>query len=154
ASWPPKLAADDREAMGDFCQRIIQWQEKAIREAKLRSTWSDPNSDYERACREYTEGLLLGEHCQALRGEIAAAAAELAPAGVLNSLTQTLLRMTTPGVPDLYQGADFWDFSLVDPDNRRPVDFAARCSALDLDARPEHRSEEHTSELQSRENLV
>ena len=138
ASWPPELAADDREAMGDFCQRIIQWQEKAIREAKLRSTWSDPNSDYECACREYTEGLLLGEHCQALRGEIAAAAAELAPAGVLNSLTQTLLRMTTPGVPDLYQGADFWDFSLVDPDNRRPVDFAARCSALDLDARPEH----------------
>jgi len=137
ASWPLELAAEDRKAMEDYCQRTIQWQEKAIREAKLRSTWSDPNGDYEGACREYIEALLLGERFQALRGEIATAASELAPAGALNSLTQTLLRMTTPGVPDLYQGADFWDFSLVDPDNRRPVDFAARCSALDLQAQPQ-----------------
>ena len=137
ASWPPQLDPEDREAMQDFCQRIVCWQEKAIREAKLRSTWSDPNSDYEGACREYVEALLLGERCQALRAELAAAATELAPAGAVNSLTQCLLRMTTPGVPDLYQGADFWDFSLVDPDNRRPVDFDARCRALDLDAHPE-----------------
>ncbi len=54
----------------------------------------------------------------------------IAPAGVLNSLGQTLLRLTSPGVPDLYQGTEFWDFSLVDPDNRRPVDFAARAEAL------------------------
>ena len=137
ACWPPQLDPEDRAAMENFCQRIIQWQEKAIREAKLRSTWSDPNSDYESACREYIEALLLGERCQALRGELAAAAGELAPAGALNSLTQCLLRMTTPGVPDLYQGADFWDFSLVDPDNRRPVDFDARRNALDLESQPE-----------------
>ena len=62
--------------------------------------------------------------------EIAAFAARIAPAGAVNGLAQTLLRLTAPGVPDLYQGTEFWDFSLVDPDNRRPVDFAARAAAL------------------------
>jgi len=62
--------------------------------------------------------------------DIAAFASRIAPAGALNSLSQTLLRLTSPGVPDLYQGTEFWDFSLVDPDNRRPVDYAAREKAL------------------------
>jgi (1->4)-alpha-D-glucan 1-alpha-D-glucosylmutase len=66
-----------------------------------------------------------------LRTAIGAAAQAIAPAGALNGLAQSLLRMTVPGVPDLYQGAEFWDFSLVDPDNRRPVDFNARQQALD-----------------------
>lgn len=65
-----------------------------------------------------------------MRCEIARAALEIAPAGALNGLAQTLLRLTAPGVPDLFQGTEFWDFSLVDPDNRRPVDFAARAAAL------------------------
>jgi (1->4)-alpha-D-glucan 1-alpha-D-glucosylmutase len=129
-SWPLDLRADDRTAMEQYCTRILQWQEKALREAKLRTTWSDPNSDYESACRQHVEYLLLADAGAPLRDEIAAAAAELAPAGALNSLAQSLLRMTTPGVPDLYQGAEYWDFSLVDPDNRRPVDFAARQHSL------------------------
>ena len=69
--------------------------------------------------------------------EIAAFVQRIAPAGAVNGLAQTLLRLTAPGVPDLYQGTEFWDFSLVDPDNRRPVDFAPRASTLgdgDLDA--------------------
>ncbi len=135
-SWPLDLEADDSEAVEAYCERIIKWQEKAVREAKLRSTWTDPNSEYEGACQQYVRALLLSDECKTLRTEIAAAAAELAPAGALNSLTHTLLRMTTPGVPDLYQGADYWDFSLVDPDNRRPVDFDKRRATLELQAQP------------------
>ncbi len=134
-SWPLELRADDREGLGGYCERILQWQRKAVREAKLRSTWAAPNEAYEGACQQYVERLLLGDDAR-LRQAIAAAALELAPAGALNSLAQTLLRMTTPGVPDLYQGADYWDFSLVDPDNRRPVDFAARRASFDPAANP------------------
>src|SRR3546814_172319 len=129
-SWPLELRADDKAAMEQYCTRILQWQEKALREAKLRTTWSDPNSDYESACRQHVEYLLLTDEGAPLRDEIAAAATELAPAGAVNSLVQSLLRMTTPGVPDLYPGAEYWDFSLVDPDNRRPVDFTARQHSL------------------------
>ena len=66
----------------------------------------------------------------ALLRDIAAFAERIAPAGAVNGLAQTLLKLTVPGVPDIYQGTEFWDFSLVDPDNRRPVDFAARAAAL------------------------
>ncbi len=137
STWPLDLAAEGDEQMREYCERIVRWQEKAVREAKLRSSWTDPNSEYESACRQYVEALLFSDECRTLRGDLAAAALELAPAGALNSLTQTLLRMTTPGVPDLYQGADYWDFSLVDPDNRRPVDFAARRQSFDLQANAE-----------------
>ncbi|MFC3607322.1 malto-oligosyltrehalose synthase [Stutzerimonas tarimensis] len=130
-SWPLDLAPDDSSGMKEYCERILKWQEKALREAKLRTSWTDPNEAYESACRAYTEALLITEEAKSLRLEIAAAADHIAPAGALNSLVQTLLRLTTPGIPDLYQGAEFWDFSLVDPDNRRPVDFASRDHALD-----------------------
>jgi len=73
---------------------------------------------------------LLSPDALALRQSIGATANRIAPAGALNSLAHTLLRMTAPGVPDLYQGTEFWDFSLVDPDNRRPVDYSARERAL------------------------
>ncbi len=133
-SWPLDLRADDAAAMEQYCTRIKQWQEKAVREAKLRTTWSDPNNAYESACRGYVEALLLGSQGAPLRNEIASAAADLAPAGALNGLVQSLLRMTTPGVPDLYQGTEYWDYSLVDPDNRRPVDFTARQASLESTA--------------------
>ena len=135
-SWPLDLATEDRPAAEAYCERIGKWQEKALREAKLRTNWTDPHSEYESACRQYLSALLLGDECRGLRSEIAEAAVELAPVGALNSLTQTLLRMTTPGVPDLYQGTDYWDFSLVDPDNRQPVDFARRRATFDLQAQP------------------
>ncbi|ACO78672.1 maltooligosyl trehalose synthase [Azotobacter vinelandii CA] len=129
-SWPPDLAPDDEAGMRAYAGRLRQWQEKALREAKLNSAWSAPNAPYEAACRAFLDDLLENPVGVRLREEIAAAAAAIAPAGALNSLAQTLLRMTVPGVPDLYQGNEFWDFSLVDPDNRRPVDFAARRQAL------------------------
>ena len=119
-----------KDGLTGYLDRLVQWQEKALREAKLRTSWSTPNTDYEAACRQYLTQLLLSEDLRDLREDIAAAAFAIAPAGALNSLGQTLLRLTTPGVPDLYQGNEFWDFSLVDPDNRRPVDFQVRMDAL------------------------
>jgi (1->4)-alpha-D-glucan 1-alpha-D-glucosylmutase len=127
-SWPLGLDADS--TLEDYAKRLTQWQEKALREAKLHSSWSAPNEAYETACREFLEQLLLSPNALALRQSIGATANRIAPAGALNSLAQTLLRMTVPGVPDLYQGTEFWDFSLVDPDNRRPVDYPARERAL------------------------
>jgi len=114
----------------NYAERLQGWLEKALREAKLRSSWSAPNAAYEQACRHYLHEFMHSPNMLELRCEIARAALEIAPAGALNGLAQTLLRLTTPGVPDLFQGTEFWDFSLVDPDNRRPVDFAARAAAL------------------------
>ena len=129
-SWPLELSADDSDGLRGYLERLMRWQEKALREAKLASNWSAPNSQYEAGCRTFLERLLSSTEGYELRGEIAAAAARIAPAGALNSLAQSLLRMSTPGVPDLYQGAEFWDFSLVDPDNRREVDYSARIAAI------------------------
>lgn len=136
ASWPLYLAADDRDGVHAYAERLWRWQEKAIREAKLRSTWSAPNDAYEQACRTYLFGLLDDPAHAALRQDIAEAAMALAVPGALNGLVQALLRMTTPGVPDLYQGCEFWDFSLVDPDNRQPVDYPARAEARRQGAEP------------------
>ncbi|WLG37067.1 malto-oligosyltrehalose synthase [Pseudomonas rhodesiae] len=127
-SWP--LDLDPGASLETYQQRLWQWQQKALREAKLQSSWSAPNETYEQAVEAFLSRLLLTEAGRPLRTAIAAAAQAIAPAGALNGLAQTLLRMTVPGVPDLYQGAEFWDFSLVDPDNRRPVDFNARQQAL------------------------
>lgn len=135
-SWPLGLLADDSSGMQSYLERILRWQEKALREAKLRTSWSAANEAYETANRAFLTTLFTADNTLALRSELAAAAHSLAPAGALNSLSQTLLRMTVPGVADLYQGAEFWDFSLVDPDNRQPVDFSARVAALNADHSP------------------
>ena len=129
-AWPLGLEADDREGLQRLFERVAQWQQKALREAKLLSSWSAPNEPYEQQCRGFLEKLLLADEALALRQSMASAVRQIAPAGALNSLVQTLLRMTVPGVPDLYQGAEYWDFSLVDPDNRTPVDYAARAQSL------------------------
>lgn len=130
-SWPLDLRDDDQAGFADYAKRIWQWQQKALREAKLQSSWSAPNEAYENAAQAFTEKLLTGDEGQLLRAALSKTVNSIAAAGALNGLAQTLLRMTVPGVPDLYQGNEFWDFSLVDPDNRRPVDYAAREQALD-----------------------
>ncbi|QTP56001.1 malto-oligosyltrehalose synthase [Billgrantia sulfidoxydans] len=132
-AWPPTLERHDTEAMRRFAERLAQWQQKALREAKLRTHWLWPDEAYESACRAYLEGLLASP---ALCRELEAAARELDLPGALNGLVQTALRLTVPGVPDLYQGGEFWDHSLVDPDNRRPVDHAARQAAQDRHLAP------------------
>ncbi|WP_112195505.1 malto-oligosyltrehalose synthase [Pseudomonas sp. LG1E9] len=126
-SWP----LDQGDDFDGYQQRLWQWQQKALREAKLNSSWSAPNDAYEQGVEAFLSRLLLSDEGRPLRTAIATAAQAIAPAGALNGLAQSLLRITVPGVPDLYQGAEFWDFSLVDPDNRRPVDFSARQQALD-----------------------
>ncbi|MFJ4397195.1 malto-oligosyltrehalose synthase [Pseudomonas sp. NPDC089396] len=130
-SWPLTLDLHDDNAVRGYAERIRQWQQKALREAKLRSSWNAPNEAYEAACAAYVDGLLLDRENQQLRQSLADAAQLIACPGALNGLVQTLLRMTVPGVPDLYQGNEYWDFSLVDPDNRRAVDYAARRRTLD-----------------------
>ncbi|MFJ5237621.1 malto-oligosyltrehalose synthase [Pseudomonas neuropathica] len=129
-SWPLQLRDDDQAGFADYAKRIWQWQQKALREAKLQSSWSAPSESYENAAQAFTEKLLTGEEGELLRAALSKTVNSIAAAGALNGLAQTLLRMTVPGVPDLYQGNEFWDFSLVDPDNRRPVDYPAREHAL------------------------
>ncbi len=135
-SWSPTLDPNDATAMQSYLDRLLGWQEKALREAKLISSWSSPNEAYEQACRDFLSTLMTGHDAAELRRDITQAVDSIAPTGALNGLVQTMLRLTVPGVPDLYQGCEFWDFNLVDPDNRRPVDFAARVNALQQNPEP------------------
>jgi len=130
-SWPLDLRSDDGPALEDYAKRLWQWQQKALREAKLQSSWSAPNDAYESATQAFIERLLLSPDGELLRSALGKAVQTIAAPGALNSLAQTLLRMTVPGVPDLYQGNDYWDFTLVDPDNRRPVDYLSRQQSLE-----------------------
>ncbi|WP_028632313.1 malto-oligosyltrehalose synthase [Pseudomonas parafulva] len=129
-TWPLGLDVDDHQGLEQYAERVRQWQQKALREAKLRSSWNAPNEAYEASCVRYLDGLLLNDDHLQLRKSVADAAQLISCPGALNSLVQALMRMTVPGVPDLYQGNEYWDFSLVDPDNRRPVDYPARRASL------------------------
>ncbi|MCU6453725.1 malto-oligosyltrehalose synthase [Sphingomonas sp. A2-49] len=117
----------------DFADRIKAWQLKALREARLRSSWEAPDSDYEAAAAALADAYLADARFVA---EVTAFVADLTPAATANTLVQTLLRYTLPGVPDLYQGTELADLSLVDPDNRRPVDYAARIALVGSNAAP------------------
>jgi malto-oligosyltrehalose synthase len=128
-AWPPLLTLEDAAGCKEFAERLAGWQQKALREAKLATDWTAPNDAYESAARGFLIRLFAGEG--GLLPDIAGVAHRIAPAGAANGLAQTLLKLTAPGVPDIYQGTDYWDLSLVDPDNRRPVDFAARMRSLD-----------------------
>lgn len=133
-AWPFNLDAEDVEGLGGLADRMADFMRKAIREAKVRTSWTDPDPTYEEAIDNFVRGALDPARSPAFLADFKAAQAPLEVAGALNSLSQTLLKLTAPGVPDLYQGAELWDLSLVDPDNRRPVDFDLRRSLLDADA--------------------
>jgi malto-oligosyltrehalose synthase len=128
-AWPMALRLDDRVGLAAYAERIAAWQQKALREAKLESDWTSPNEAYEQAAARFVEQLFLAENND-LIVDIARFAHSLMPAGAANSLAQLLIKLTAPGVPDIYQGTEFWDQSLVDPDNRGPVDFAMRQRTL------------------------
>jgi len=128
--WPPALSADDEAGVQALAERVAQWQLKALREAKQRTNWLAPDERYEEGCRAFLFDILAPQRRDGFLQALQAFVARIAPAGAVNSLAQTVLRLTSPGVPDLYQGTELWDFSLVDPDNRRPVDFALRAAAL------------------------
>ncbi|HEX4155373.1 MAG TPA: malto-oligosyltrehalose synthase [Acidobacteriaceae bacterium] len=108
-------------------ERLRQYMEKAMREAKIRTSWVANNAEYETAVSSFVDSLMNDVQFAADVGRFVAA---IAPAGRVNSLTQTLIKYTAPGVPDLYQGGELWDLSLVDPDNRRPVDYQLRRKLL------------------------
>ncbi|MGF6485356.1 malto-oligosyltrehalose synthase [Paraburkholderia sp. JPY419] len=124
--WPPDLRADDEAGVKELAERVAQWQLKELREAKLQTSWLAPDEAYEAGCREFLFGILAPQRRDAFLKELSAFVERIGRAGALNSLQQTVLRLASPGIPDLYQGTELWDFSLVDPDNRRPVDFAQR----------------------------
>ena len=134
AAWPLDLAADDADGLGAFRDRVGAWFIKAMHEAKRKSSWTVPNTDYEQAAQTFLAACL--DPARPVCAELAAFAERLARPGVINGLSQTLLRLTCPGICDLYQGTEYWDFSLVDPDNRRPVDFPARERSLEEGASP------------------
>ena len=130
SAWPLDLGVEDAAGMEAFRTRVAAWLEKAMREAKQHSSWAVPNVAFESAAQDFLAHCLNVERSAGVAQELAAFANRISAAGAANGLSQVLLRLTSPGVPDLYQGTEFWDFSLVDPDNRRPVDFTAREQAL------------------------
>ena len=128
-AWPVDRASDEERSK--FIERVQAYLLKALREAKLRTTWTDPNADYEAAIRKYVERLFDPSTGAAFRQAIDPLRERVTDLGFINSLSQTVLRLTAPGAPDTYQGTELWDFSLVDPDNRRPVDYTARETILE-----------------------
>jgi (1->4)-alpha-D-glucan 1-alpha-D-glucosylmutase len=129
-AWPEGLATDDAAGLAAFAERVNAWQEKALREGKLRSSWEAPQEEYEARCKALTEVLLDPARSASFLSDLAQLRVKTAAAAEANMLAQMTLRLTVPGVPDTYQGTEFADLSLVDPDNRRPVDYAARKQAL------------------------
>jgi (1->4)-alpha-D-glucan 1-alpha-D-glucosylmutase len=123
------LPFDDREH-DSFRRRIKDYMVKALREAKTYSDWAEPNEAYEGACLQFVDRILDHSPENCFWPDFLAFQKEIAEYGIYNSLAQTTLKMTCPGVPDFYQGAELWDLNLVDPDNRRPVDFEKRSRLL------------------------
>ena len=124
-AWP----AEGRDAT--FTERVQAYALKAAREGKEQTSWLNPHEAYERGLNTFIARILDPLFASESLELIDVMAARVALLGALNSLSQLTLKATLPGVPDFYQGTEFWDLSLVDPDNRRPVDFAARSAALD-----------------------
>jgi (1->4)-alpha-D-glucan 1-alpha-D-glucosylmutase len=122
-AWPLSLEVDDEEGLGAFTSRIADYMLKAVREAKLNTSWAAPNEAYEAATVRFVRAALDETRSRGFLADVAAFQHSIAAAGAINGLAQTMLKLTAPGVPDIYQGTEIWDFSLVDPDNRRPVDF-------------------------------
>jgi (1->4)-alpha-D-glucan 1-alpha-D-glucosylmutase len=129
-AWPLELMEKaDRKRLASFQERMEGYLTKALREAKRHTSWVAPNEAYENAALELLRAVLASKSPFLERfGDLIR---RLSTLGMLSGLTRTVLKLTLPGVPDIYQGTEFWDFSLVDPDNRRPVDYATRAKALE-----------------------
>ncbi|MBA2269482.1 MAG: malto-oligosyltrehalose synthase [Chthoniobacterales bacterium] len=121
-------------ATEEYIGRIQAYMTKALKEAKVNTSWIQPNEQWDTAMREFISGLLGPEKNKFLPAFLPLAE-EIARLGAINSVAQVVLKLTSPGVPDIYQGNEIWDFSLVDPDNRRPVDYQLRREML---ARVQH----------------
>jgi (1->4)-alpha-D-glucan 1-alpha-D-glucosylmutase len=127
-AWPagPPTAV----GLAPFADRIARYMWKATKEAKVHTSWVNANEQYDEAVRQFVHRLLPGTTDDPFLKDLLALQRRVALFGYFNSLAQVLLKLTCPGVPDLYQGTELWDFSLVDPDNRRPIDYRRRREVL------------------------
>lgn len=122
--WP--LMSLDHAQYRTFCERIQEYMNKVLREGKTHTSWVNPDQGYEEAMRQFVESILDRTRPNAFLDEFLPFQQRVAHWGMWNALSQVVLKTTAPGVPDFYQGSELWDFSLVDPDNRRPVDYDVR----------------------------
>jgi len=128
-TWPTGWLENDHfdaEDLEAYLVRIEGYLRKALRESKFRTSWVNPNEAYEEATFAFVRASLDARKSGTFLRELRAFARDCARVGAVSSLAQCVLKLTSPGVPDLYQGCEFWDLSLVDPDNRRPVDYGLR----------------------------
>ncbi|MDA8083309.1 MAG: malto-oligosyltrehalose synthase [Nitrospiraceae bacterium] len=128
-AWPFHERLDDPR--GTFTERISRYMLKAVREAKVNSSWINPDSSYEEGLDLFIRSVLSRPARNAFLADFVPFAGEVAEFGIYNSFSQTLLKITSPGVPDFYQGTELWDLNLVDPDNRWPVDFKERSHCME-----------------------
>ncbi len=130
-TWPIQPSGEPEEnATPEYIERIQTYMAKALNEAKINTSWIQPNEEWLAAMRDFIAKILETSLKAKFLPSFLPVAKEMARLGAINSLTQTLLKLTSPGVPDIYQGNEIWDFSLVDPDNRRPVDYKRRREIL------------------------
>jgi (1->4)-alpha-D-glucan 1-alpha-D-glucosylmutase len=127
-SWP--LYPMDASARIQYIERIDKYMSKALREAKIHTSWINVNSDYEKLVSEFIRKILDPHTNEEFLKDFSTYISPIVRAGLFNSLSQTLLKMTTPGIPDFYQGSELWEFTLVDPDNRHSVDYSYRHQLL------------------------
>ncbi len=120
----------DKTDLPEFSKRLQAYVIKAIREARIHTAWVKPDEEYEKACVAFVQNILKDEPPNVFLTSFHPFAEKIARMGILNSLSQVLIKATSPGVPDFYQGSEFWDLSFVDPDNRRPVDYQKRAQIL------------------------
>ena len=133
-SWPAELlshSAPDAKALAEYGGRVKGALTKSLRESKVHSTWAAPDTAYEGAMLAFAETALDPQSFGTFMAAFLPFTERVAKLGADNTLVQTVIKLTVPGVPDIYQGCELWDLSLVDPDNRRPVDFVARKAALE-----------------------
>ncbi|HET6762464.1 MAG TPA: malto-oligosyltrehalose synthase, partial [Longimicrobiaceae bacterium] len=128
-AWP--LEEMDDDAYAAFVARIRAYMQKATREAKVHTSWINPDEEYDTALGAFVDAVLDRGGENAFLADFRRLQPIVARMGMVNALAQTLVKLASPGVPDVYQGQELWDFSLVDPDNRRPVDYALRTRMLD-----------------------
>jgi (1->4)-alpha-D-glucan 1-alpha-D-glucosylmutase len=133
----------------DYVDRLKDYVIKAVREAKVYTAWLRPDNDYEAGFMTFVDSVLEPSEQNQFLKKFTPFWKKVANYGIFNSLSQTLLKITAPGVPDIYQGTEFWDLSHVDPDNRRPVDFARRIEVLQ-----EIKQQAQTDILQLVEDLI
>ncbi len=130
-AWPLEGEGVVCDDVASFRERVQAYMLKATREAKAHTNWINPNETYERAVTDFVAAILDPKRSRAFLQALRPLREKVAFYGMLNGLGQALLKLTAPGVPDIYQGSELWNLSLVDPDNRRPVDYALRQRLLD-----------------------